>query len=64
LSIAYEESRLFLTRERAPFMVCLEIYRPEEIRIEAEENGMQIIADEISEKFRTLMKKVYNKGIF
>ncbi len=45
-------------------MVCLEIYRPEEIRIEAEENGMQIIADEISEKFRTLMKKVYNKGIF
>jgi phosphatidylinositol 4-kinase len=32
LSIAYEESRLFLTRERAPFMLCLEVYRPEEMK--------------------------------
>jgi hypothetical protein len=28
LKIAVDESRIFLTRQRAPFLVCLEVYRP------------------------------------
>lgn len=30
LKIADSESRIFLTKERAPFMICLEAYRPYE----------------------------------
>jgi hypothetical protein len=33
LRVVPEESRLFLTKERAPFLVCLEVYRPEELKI-------------------------------
>lgn len=33
LNIAVEESRLFLTKERAPFMICIELYRPEELKL-------------------------------
>jgi hypothetical protein len=32
LNIVVEESRLFLTKERAPFMICLEVFRPDEIK--------------------------------
>lgn len=35
LRVVPEESRLFLTKERAPFLVCFEVYRPEEIQIAA-----------------------------
>lgn len=35
MNICVEESRLFLTKERAPFMICLELYRPEEIKLAA-----------------------------
>lgn len=37
LKICVEETRLFMTRERAPFMLCVEVYRPEEIFVEAKE---------------------------
>ena len=30
LRICEEESRIFPTRERAPYMICVELYRPEE----------------------------------
>ena len=30
LSIAIDESRIFLTKERAPFMICVEAFRPTE----------------------------------
>ena len=32
LNIVVEESRLFLTKERAPYMICMELFRPEEIK--------------------------------
>jgi hypothetical protein len=32
LNIVTSESRLFLTKERAPFMICLEVFRPEELQ--------------------------------
>lgn len=37
LRVVPEESRLFLTKERAPFLVCLEVYRPEEFILAEEE---------------------------
>ena len=30
LRICVEETRLFVTKSRAPFLICLEVYRPEE----------------------------------
>ena len=33
LNICVDESKLFLTKSRAPYMICLEMYRPEEILI-------------------------------
>ena len=30
LGIFEEESRIFVTRQRAPYMICVELYRPEE----------------------------------
>jgi len=33
LNICENESKLFFTKTRAPFLICLEIYRPEEILI-------------------------------
>ena len=35
LNICEDESKLFFTKTRAPYLVCLEIYRPEEILITA-----------------------------
>ena len=32
LNIVTSEARLFLTKERAPFMICIELFRPDEIR--------------------------------
>ena len=37
LNICVEETRLFVTKSRAPFMVCLEVYRPEEFLVQCEE---------------------------
>jgi len=34
LHIATYESRIFRTKERAPIMLCLEVYRPFEISLE------------------------------
>ena len=31
LNICEQESRLFLTKNRAPYLICLEIFRPEEV---------------------------------
>ena len=33
LHIPPNEARVFETKERAPYMICIEIYRPEEISI-------------------------------
>ena len=33
LNICENESKLFLTNTRAPYLICLEIYRPEEILV-------------------------------
>jgi len=37
LNIMESETRLFLTKTRAPFMVCVEVYRPEELKLWAKE---------------------------
>lgn len=33
LNICEQESKLFLTKSRAPYLICLEIYRPEELLV-------------------------------
>jgi len=33
LHIAADEARIFVTKERAPLMLCLECYRPEELQL-------------------------------
>ncbi len=30
LNIVYDECKVFSTKERSPFYICIEIYRPEE----------------------------------
>jgi hypothetical protein len=35
LNIVVEETRMFLTKERAPFLICLEVFRPEEVIVSA-----------------------------
>ena len=30
LAIAYKESRIFVTKTRAPYMICVEVFRPHE----------------------------------
>ena len=30
LNIVHDEAKVFSTKERAPFYICLEVYRPEE----------------------------------
>jgi len=36
LNICVDECKLFLTKNRAPYMICLEIFRPEEILVTAQ----------------------------
>ena len=35
LHIVAEESRIFKTKERCPLLLCIEVYRPTEISLEA-----------------------------
>lgn len=41
LNICENESKLFYTKTRAPYLLCLEIYRPEEILLTAQSNYSQ-----------------------
>lgn len=43
LNICDGESKLFLTNKRAPFLVCLEIYRPEEILITSQNRYREML---------------------
>lgn len=45
LNIVTSESRLFLTKTRAPFMICLELFRPDEIMTAAKEKEEKKIED-------------------
>ena len=36
LNIVVQEARLFLTKERAPFMICIEVFRPDELKLPKE----------------------------
>lgn len=47
LNIVADESKVFSTKERAPYYICLEIYRPEE---EEEKNLEQAIVFEDENK--------------
>jgi len=33
LNIAYPESRLFITAEKAPFLICIEVFQPQELEM-------------------------------
>ena len=45
LNIAETESRLFLTKTKAPFLVCIEVYRPEEILITSQNRYQTLLAN-------------------
>lgn len=34
LHIAVEEAKVFQTKERAPLLLCIEVYRPDELKNE------------------------------
>jgi hypothetical protein len=36
LAIAYKESRIFVTKTRAPYMICVELFSPHEEKIISE----------------------------
>ena len=44
LNIAESESRLFLTKTKAPYLVCIEVYRPEEILITSQNRYQSLLA--------------------
>lgn len=59
LRIVPEESRLFLTKERAPFLVCLEVYRPEEIKVANSVNQLGFHEEQkLDEGFHLNMKSM------
>lgn len=33
LNIAHQESRLFITAEKAPFLICIEVFQPQELEL-------------------------------
>lgn len=33
LNIAEQESRLFITAEKAPFLICVEVFQPQELEL-------------------------------
>ena len=33
LNIVEKESRLFITAEKAPFLICVEVFQPQELEI-------------------------------
>ena len=43
LNICENESKLFLTNTRAPFLICLEIYRPEEILVTSQNRFREML---------------------
>ena len=57
LHIVADESRIFKTKERAPVMLCFEVYRPIELSLEkkplftevSKKEQLQIVRDEIVE---------------
>ena len=44
LNICEKESKLFFTKTRAPYLICLEIYRPEEILVTAQNKFKRLLA--------------------
>ena len=43
LNICENESKLFVTNTRAPYLICLEIYRPEEILVTAQNRYREML---------------------
>jgi len=37
LKIAEMESRLFITAEKAPFLICIEVFQPQELQISVQQ---------------------------
>jgi hypothetical protein len=37
LKIAEQESRLFITAQKAPFLICLEVFQPQELQLEIQQ---------------------------
>lgn len=52
LNICVDESKLFLTKNRAPYMICLEIFRPEEILITSQNKyqSMMMLVNQVTIK--------------
>ena len=50
LNIVESESKLFLTNTRAPFLVCIEVYRPEEILITSQNRFEHLFGNTASSK--------------
>lgn len=46
LHIAADESRIFKTKERAPVMLCIEVYRPVELSLEKIPNLKKVRTNE------------------
>jgi hypothetical protein len=46
LHIVADESRIFRTKERAPVMLCFEVYRPIELSLEKKPGFLDLTKDE------------------
>jgi hypothetical protein len=58
LNIVENESRLFITAEKAPYLICVEVFQPQEIQMHIEQqfNQERPRAFEIMSKFQKLNK--------
>lgn len=61
LHIAADEARIFVTKERAPLMLCIECYRPEELQLL--ENGKHESTRRRSNSFGTKKPRKFSAGM-
>jgi len=50
LHIPPEEARIFQTKERAPIMLCMEIFRPDEMGVVVNQRNNQNLINKLRQK--------------
>ena len=62
LNIVENESKLFLTKTKAPFLVCIEVYRPEEVLLTSQKRFSQLLINDTSKLNRKNMTPLSASG--
>ena len=63
LNIIEDESKLFVTNTKAPYLVCLEVYRPEEILITSQSKFQKLLPNPDNQIVSLSARQNYNDGV-